>query len=152
MLSELLTKENIRFLPSAPDWREAVRLCAESLMESGAISARYTEAMVQSVDLHGPYIVVDEGLALPHARPEDGAVRPGMSMLILETPVDLLGQPVWVFVALAAADANAHLNALKELAELVWNGGTARMLASLGTPANVAAYIGEHTGSDTKES
>ncbi|MEN6593530.1 MAG: PTS sugar transporter subunit IIA [Clostridiaceae bacterium] len=145
MLSELLTEENIRFLPSAPDWRDAVRLCAKPLLESGTITARYAEAMIQSVDLHGPYIVVDEGLALPHARPEDGAVRPGMAMLILERPVDLLGQSVWVFVALAAADANAHLDALKELAELVWNGGTARVLASLGTPVSVAAYIKEHT-------
>ncbi|MEN6340398.1 MAG: PTS sugar transporter subunit IIA [Clostridiaceae bacterium] len=145
MLSELLTEENIRFLPAAADWHEAVRLCAEPLLESGAITARYAEAMVQSVELHGPYIVVDEGLALPHARPEDGAVRPGMAMLILERPVDLLGQSVWVFVALAAADANAHLDALKELAELVWNGGTARVLASLGTPVSVTAYIKEHT-------
>ena len=145
MLSELLTEGNIRFLPAAADWHEAVRLCAEPLLQSGAISARYAEAMVHTVELHGPYIVVDEGLALPHARPEDGAVRPGMGMLILETPVDLLGQSVWVFVALAAADANAHLSTLKELAELVWNGGTARVLASLGTPAAVAEYIREHT-------
>lgn len=145
MLSELLSVENIRFLPSAPDWREAVRLCAEPLLKSGTILPEYAEAMVQSVELHGPYIVVDEGLALPHARPEDGAVRPGMSMLILGTPVDLLGQTVWVFAVLAAADANAHLNALKELAELVWNGGTARKLVSLGTPDAVAHYIKEHT-------
>ena len=74
MLSELLTEENIRFLPSAPDWREAVRLCAEPLLKSGAILPEYAEAMVRSVEQHGPYIVVDEGLALPHARPEDGAV------------------------------------------------------------------------------
>jgi len=145
MLSELLTEENIRFLPSALGWREAVRLCAEPLLKSGAILPEYAEAMVRSVEQHGPYIVVDEGLALPHARPEDGAVRPGMSMLILGTPVDLLGQPVWVFAALAAADATAHLSALKELAELVWNGGTARRLASLKTPAAVAAYIKEHS-------
>ena len=145
MLSEFLTKENIRFLPSAPGWREAVRLCAEPLLKSGAILPGYAAAMVRSVELHGPYIVVDEGLALPHARPEDGAVHPGMSMLILGTPVDLLGQPVWVFAALAAADANSHLTALKELAELVWNGGTATTLASLKTPENVAAYIREHS-------
>lgn len=145
MLSELLTKENIRFLPSAPDWREAIRLSAQTLLQNGAVTAGYVEAMVRSVDLHGPYIVVDEGFALPHARPEDGAVRPGMSMLVLDTPVDLLGQSVWVFVALAAADANSHLTALKELAELVWNGGTAQTLAALGTPSAVAGYIEAQT-------
>ncbi len=145
MLSRFLTADHIRFLPSVPDWPAAIRAAAEPLAASGAVTEGYVEAMIASVREHGPYIVVDEGLALPHARPEDGARRPGMAMLVLGEPVDLLGSPVAVLIALAATDASSHLDALRELAELVWNGGSAVVLASLKTPAAVAEYIKKHT-------
>jgi len=145
MLSRFLTADNIQFRQSVPDWQTAIRAAAEPLVLSGTATNEYVESMVASVQTHGPYIVVDDGLALPHARPEDGARRPGMSMLILAKPVDLLGNRVTVLIALAATDATSHLTALQELAELVWNGGTAEKLASFTDPAAVAAYIQSHT-------
>jgi mannitol/fructose-specific phosphotransferase system IIA component (Ntr-type) len=145
VLSQLLTKDTIQFASSAANWQAAIRLAADPLVASGAAKAAYVDAMVRSVLDAGPYIVVDEGFALPHARPEDGALRTGLSMLILREPVDLLDQRVRVFAALSAADSTSHLTALKELAELIWNGGTADVLASLGTPSAVAEYIRTHT-------
>ena len=145
MLNQLLTKENIQFRQSVQDWQTAVRVAAEPLLKSGKVTPAYVECMIQSVLTTGPYIVVDEGFAIPHARPEDGALQVGMSMLVLREPVDLLGNSVSVFTALSAADSDSHITALKELAELIWHGGNASFLSSLDGSAAVEEFIKTHT-------
>jgi mannitol/fructose-specific phosphotransferase system IIA component (Ntr-type) len=145
MLCQFLTIENIKFMQFATDWQAAIRLAAEPLVTSGAVTPAYVESMISSVLTTGPYIVIDEGFAIPHARPEDGALKAGMSMLLLREPVDLLGEKVCVFVALAAADSTSHISALKELAELIWKGGSACVLSSLEDSAAVEEFFKTHS-------
>ena len=143
MLS-LLTVDRIICRRSAEDWESAIRLAASPLIACGAATEEYAEAMVRSVREHGPYIVIDDGLALPHARPEDGARRLCMAMLLLKEPVDMLGRPVRVLAALAATDGKAHIEAMRELAELVWSGCGAAVLAEADTPAEAAEIINRY--------
>jgi len=144
MLQELLTENRIRCAASVSDWRSAIRLAAGPLVDEGCVTPGYVDAMIVSVETHGPYIVIDEGLALPHARPEDGALRPALAMLLLREPVDLLGNAVRVFVVLSAVDNHAHIEAMRSLAELVWAGCDARTLAAAPTPAAAMACIGHY--------
>ncbi len=146
MLRQLLTKDHIICLPSAADWESAVRLATRPLLSSGAVSEAYVDAMVRSVRENGAYIVVDDGLALPHARPEDGAAALGLSMLILQKPVDMLGESVSVLVALSAVDDASHIDAMRDLAELVWNGCNAKTLAAAKSPEEAAALINRYAG------
>ena len=74
--------------------------------------------MIQSVNENGPYIVIDEYIALAHARPEDGVNELAMSMLKLDKSVDFLGEEVRVVVVLAATDNTKHIEALASLTEL----------------------------------
>src|SRR5699024_5870220 len=70
---------------------------------------------------NGPYIVLKDYFALPHARAGDGVNEMGMSLLTLDTPVDLKGNPVKIFLVLAAVDSSSHLDALSEISELLMN-------------------------------
>ena len=49
--------------------------------------------------------VIDENFAMPHARPEAGAVRPCMALTILDRPIDMRGQSIQVLLALSATDS-----------------------------------------------
>lgn len=51
----------------ADDWRAAVRAAGALLVEAGVTAPAHTDAMIATVDAHGPYIVITPGLALPHA-------------------------------------------------------------------------------------
>ena len=133
MLKQLLTPERICCVQSTPDWQSAIRIAASPLLKAGDVTQNYVDAMISSVEKHGAYIVIDEGLALPHARPEEGAVNLGLSMLILSEPVDMLGNPVSVLVALSAVDNNSHIDAMRQLAELIWAGCDAKTLSAAKT-------------------
>lgn len=103
----------------APDWEAAVRLVGDGLVSSGRTTDAYTDAMVQTIQDLGPYIVIAPGLAMPHARPSDAVLETGMSLVVLREPVVFghsKNDPVQVLFGLAALDHDKHLELLSEFA------------------------------------
>ena len=103
----------------AADWRDAVRLAGDALVDSGCTTAQYTEAMIRMVDDHGPYIVIAPGLALAHARPGPEVRCDGLSVVTLAHPVEFghaHNDPVRVVIGLAGVAADGHLEAVAQLA------------------------------------
>ena len=54
------------------DWQRVIKLAARPLEAKGFISAEYSQAVIDNTLNHGAYYVFDEGIAIPHARPECG--------------------------------------------------------------------------------
>ncbi|HHW57798.1 MAG TPA: BglG family transcription antiterminator [Clostridia bacterium] len=122
VLKDLLTKETIKLNVEAKDWEEAVRIGGELLVKKGFAEPQYVEAMINTVKEMGPYIVIAPGIAMPHARPEAGAKKIGMSLITLKNPVNFGNKendPVKIVVSLCAIDHSSHLKALTELVELL---------------------------------
>lgn len=118
-LADLLDSEKIISVGQVSDWMEAIKQAASPLMEQGYINRSYVEKMIDNVLQLGPYIVISEQFALPHAAPADGVNKTGMSMLLLDKPVDLMGESVRIFVVLASWDNEQHLKALGQLTKLL---------------------------------
>jgi PTS system ascorbate-specific IIA component len=106
---------------SARDWVEAVRLAGELLVRDGVVEERYVEAMVRVTEELGPYAVIAPGVAMPHARPEDGAREVGLSLVVLREGVNFgsPNDPVYVVIGFAAKDKTSHLRVLQQLAEFL---------------------------------
>ena len=126
-LGQLLTPQTVRLRVSAADRMDVVQQAGAMLIASGGVDERYVEAMKRVLASLGPYMVIVPGVALLHARPEDGARRLCMSLLTLEPPVPFGNpdnDPVTIAFALAAADNDSHIEALAELAALLANEST----------------------------
>ncbi|MEH7415703.1 BglG family transcription antiterminator [Neobacillus drentensis] len=120
VLEELLTSQTIQFHPSVSDWKEGIRVASQPLVELGTIEERYVDAMIQSIEENGPYVVITPGVAIPHSRPEQGVRSLSMSLLKLDEAVDFApNKPVRLIIVLAAADSESHLRALVQLTELL---------------------------------
>jgi PTS system ascorbate-specific IIA component len=78
--------------------------------------------MIDMVRRVGPYMVLAPGLALPHARPEDGVLAAGVSLITLAKPVEFGSQendPVSLVIAFGNPDKTSHINLLSQLAGLL---------------------------------
>ncbi|MGA8120410.1 PTS sugar transporter subunit IIA [Rouxiella badensis] len=121
MLAKWLTSDRINIVERVEDWRAAIRLSAAPLLSAGAISPDYVDAIFASHQQLGPYYVIAPGLAMPHARPEEGVITPGLSMLYVKQGVNFDAQendPVYVIVMLCAINGEEHLEMISHLAEL----------------------------------
>lgn len=118
MLADYLPKEHMQSVESVSNWEEAIRRASQPLLQKGIIEESYIENMIQSVHDNGPYIVLNDYFALPHAKAGEGVNEVGLSLLIVQEPVDVKGKPVKLFLVLAAIDSISHLEALSEISEL----------------------------------
>ena len=120
MLKELLTRDKMKHVKSCKDWEDAIATAAQPLIDQGKITKVYVDAMIESVKTHGPYIVLADRFALPHASAGKGVNELSMSLLHVDESVDVLGKPVNVFVVLATIDNKMHMAALAALSELLY--------------------------------
>ncbi|WP_253383163.1 PTS sugar transporter subunit IIA [unidentified bacterial endosymbiont] len=121
MLKKWIYDTTITLLDSVEDWQQALDRCAKPLLDLQVISPEYVAAIVEQHHTLGPYYVLAPGLAMPHARPEEGAKGLGLSLLKLKQGVAFgAGEfdPVNVIVMLAAPDKHSHIEMISALAEL----------------------------------
>jgi mannitol operon transcriptional antiterminator len=104
------------------DWQEAIRAAGALMFADGAVEERFADAMIRVAKEFGPYIVVAPGIALPHARPEDGVIKASIAVLRLKNTVNfgnVDNDPVYLVVALAAIDHKQHIQGLAEMASVL---------------------------------
>ena len=117
-------EKNVRLNVKAQGWEDAIRQGGQILVDNGKVHPQYVDEIISSIKEFGPYIVIADGLAIPHARPEKGAIDIGFSLITLEEPVkfDEETGPVKVMICFSAVDGNSHLEILKMIVSFVENG------------------------------
>ena len=125
-MKELIRREYVnniycRTNLSADSWQDSIRKAALPLIQNNYIEKRYIDSMICSVLEYGPYIVIDKGIALAHARPNDGVLKTGIALATF-TPAVKFGSendPVKIMIVLAAAGDNEHVELLAFIADLL---------------------------------
>ncbi len=73
MLKKWIYDTTIILQDSVESWPQALELCAKPLLDLQVIAPEYVTAIIEQHHTLGPYYVLAPGLAMPHARPEEGA-------------------------------------------------------------------------------
>ena len=139
-VKKLIRPEIIGIVESVEDWQGAIRAVGKLLVEDGAVEERFVDAMIRVAKEFGPYIVVAPGIALPHARPEDGVINASIAIARLETPVNFGNEdndPVYLVVALAAVDNKQHIEGLQQLALVLGNNEKIKAIKAATTPEEI---------------
>ena len=117
----------------ADDWKHAIREACAPLLDAGAITDTYPERCVALVEEHGPYIVLAPGIALAHARPEDGVRQLAVAVVTLAEPVAFDhpdNDPVDLVFAFGSPDTDQHVGLLSSLAGHLLTGLADRLRAA----------------------
>lgn len=144
MILDLLQKENIAVDVKAADWKEVVDETGKLLLEADQIEARYIEAMKQSIIDNGPYVVIGKGIALLHARPEDGVKENCLSLITLAEPVEFGNEnndPVQIAFAFGTVDNEKHVKTISELSVVLMEESSVDKIAEMGSAEEILSYI-----------
>ncbi|OTO72567.1 MULTISPECIES: BglG family transcription antiterminator [unclassified Enterococcus] len=144
MLKEILTEDLIDLHYLAENRDTAVRRSGELLVKSGLATESYIDGMLKNVEINGTYIVIAPGIAMPHARPEEGALDVGFSIVTLKEPVVFghpKNDPVRIVIGLCAVDHQTHLKALAELVEILSHEENVQRFLNAEKPEEILAMI-----------
>lgn len=121
-LYELLNKEHIIIDLDCKDYKQAIQVGGQLLLEHGEIEEEYIDAMIENIEKNGPYFVISKGFAIPHADTDRGVKKVGMSLIRLKDPIFFKDEKVGKieFVCcLSAIDAEQHKKALFNLINIL---------------------------------
>lgn len=122
----------------------AIRLAGALLVTAGFATDEYVEAMVAAFGQLGPYIVLAPHVALPHARPESGAITDGIAVLRLAEAVPFGhpdNDPVEIVIPLVASTHSGHLGMLRRMAAVLTDPATLALVRQSHDPQQVAALF-----------
>lgn len=144
MIEKLFNKETIELNVEVNDWIDAIRFCGSLFVKNGNTEAKYTDAMINTVKNMGQYIVIENGIAMPHARPEDGVKKIGMGLIKLKKPIEFGNEeydPVDILIFICAIDKTSHLKALAELMILIEDNEFLSIVRNSSSKEDVLSYI-----------
>lgn len=146
MLTDWINETNLNMVTHVEGWQKAVAIAVQPMVEAGAVEPRYLQAIY---DMHreiGPYYVLGEGIAMPHARPEEGVIKTALSLLIISEGVSFDSpdnDPVYVVFALAAVDSHSHIEMIASLSQLFCEEETVGKLRYARTKQDVLAILSQ---------
>ena len=119
-LRKLLKKENMKFIEGVEDWKEAILQSGNLLISNRKVTSEYVKEMIELVEKHGPYIVIEEGIAMPHAGISENVLETGISLLVVKEKVALPeGRNANIFLSFAAKNKNDNIDIMNDLFELI---------------------------------
>ncbi|MEM9424095.1 MAG: PTS sugar transporter subunit IIA [Spirochaetota bacterium] len=129
----------------AADWKAAVKLGTSILERAGTITPQYYTAICSSVEELGPYFLLGPGLAMPHARPEQGVLADSFALVTLKTPVnfgDPDNDPIDILLTMAAKSSQEqNETAIVQVVELLDNEARVAQLRAARTMADLQAIF-----------
>lgn len=121
-VQRLIDSDTIAIGVTATDWEDAVRRGGALMTSAGLVEERYIDAIVENHRTIGPYFVIAPGIAMPHAKPENGVLKTGYALVTLSNPVefgDEENDPVDILIFAGAINREEHnQEVVPEIAEL----------------------------------
>lgn len=145
-LLDILPAENILLNYPAENWRDAIRTAGGLLVVNGYVDQRYQEQMLYSFENYGSYMIIDDGIAIPHAKNEGTVRKTGMTLLILKKPVEFInGKKLQVFFSFCSKDNIEHLDALVAVANLIKETDFRQCIKRFHNSLEIVQFIKTHT-------
>ena len=144
-VERIIESGTIAVKEAASDWEAAIRRGGAMMESAGLIEDRYIDAIVENHRTIGPYFVLAPGIAMPHAKPENGVLKTGYALVTLATPVefgDPENDPVDILIFAGAINREEHnQEVVPQVAELCDSEKYIQALRGAATIADATAVL-----------
>ncbi len=119
-LKKYINRSNVKFIDSVADWKDGIQKVGDILVENGFTIDDYTQELKDLVDKYGPYIVIEEGFAMPHGGISDRVMETGVGILVVKEKVKFPEEKTAnIFFSFATKNQNDRPEILNDLFELI---------------------------------
>ena len=143
-MRELISERNIQIMEKVKDWKESIRIASQPLLENKYIKSDYIDSMISNIEKFGFYIVITDKVALPHSRPENGALKTGLSMLKLNSPVMYGEEEVYLIVVLSVKEEKEHIDLLMRISKIFEDENVVNNLLELESKEEIINFLSKY--------
>lgn len=123
MLKEIIKDKNYAFFDEASSWEDAIEKSCRILVENGVVSNNYSKEVIECVRKYGPYIVIEEGIAMPHSTEQgENVFDTKIAFTKIKKPVKFDEEnEATLFFTLASKNPEIHIENIQKLMEVLVN-------------------------------
>ena len=140
-LSGILSENKVVFKNDVKDWKEAINILGNILQKNGSINNKYTQSMIDNIENLGPYIIIDDNIALPHSQSLGNIYKTDISLLILKEAVDIKGRMAKIFFCFSTSDEKNHLEILNDIYKLILRPNFIKEMGNIDNYQKLVEYI-----------
>lgn len=140
-IADLLPPENIRITSKSMAWKQAIQKAFIPLLSDNSVDNTYVTEIINKLEAKGPFMIVKKGVLLAHASPSNKIHKIGMSLLKLESSINMDGKPINVIICLAPKREKQHLQALSGLLDILQNEKKYQILIGSNSKAKINKLI-----------
>lgn len=119
-LLNLITKDRVIFKKNLNNYKEAIEIIGNNLLKRNSIKKEYIKDMLNNIKKYGPYIVIENGIAIPHANSIKNVNKIDISILILEENLYFNSEKYAnIFFCFCSPDKDSHLPLLNDFYNLI---------------------------------
>ena len=140
----LIKKQSVKAKLEASDWEDAIRKGGEKLIEAKACKAEYIDGIVKTCRENNAAFVIAPGIAMPHTRPECGALDNGFALVTLKNPVnfgDAENDPIRLLLFIAGKDNNSHIDAVEQIGDFCASEDDVAEICNLETEKEILSFL-----------
>lgn len=143
-MKRILGEKYIQTDVRATDWREAVKVAGDILVQLNECEQEFIHQMIETVEKLGPYMILLPDVALFHAPPGDYVYQACLSFVTFKEPVyftDFDNQRIKCAFALGAVDPESHMEMLQQVAMLLQNESFLKLATNNATKKELLASV-----------
>lgn len=143
-MKRILGEKYIQTDVRATDWREAVKVAGDILVQLNKCEQEFIHQMIETVEKLGPYMILLPDVALFHAPPGDYVHQACLSFVTFKEPVyftDFDNQRIKCAFALGAVDPESHMEMLQQVAMLLQNESFLKLATNNATKKELLASV-----------
>lgn len=140
-LLEILNESKVVFKDRVNDWQEAISISGNILEKHKSTNSNYTKSMIYNIEKLGPYIIIDNNIALPHSQSMGNVYKTDLSLLILKEAVDIKGRMAKIFFCFSTSDERNHLEILNDIYKLILRPNFMEKITNIDSYQKLVEYI-----------
>lgn len=123
MLKDIIKRKHYAFFEKAENWQDAIKKSCETFVKDRTVNENYSTELIDCVQKYGPYIVIDEGIAMPHSTQDgENVYKTDISFTKFEEEVIFDEEnSAKLFFTLASENPDIHLENMQKLMEVLGN-------------------------------
>ena len=140
--NNLINENNIEILDRLESWSDAIKVSGELLIKQNYVTKDYIQEMKELVEKFGSYIVVADGIAIPHGSIGKNVIKDGAALLVLKEAVKFDdGEMVNIFIPFATRGKKFHSKLLNEIFDIIKRKNLKDKILSLKTKQEIIKYL-----------
>ena len=123
-IEKIINTETIFLKQDFNTAEEVIKFAGDVFIKQGCCNNEYKKAMLNVLEKFKGIIVLDDGIAMPHARPEEGALKDRLLIMTLNKPIDFYNddfEKVDTVIAVCSTGSDRHIELIQLVGLLIEN-------------------------------